>query len=136
MKSSDDIIGAVEKVSFPDFGMTARAKIDTGATNGAMHCTKVRVIRDSKGRGVLSFTPFDHPKKRVETRNFFTKFVKSSNGSTEQRFFFNTNIKIGDTIYPITLSLADRTEMKFEVLIGKEFLKENQFLVDVSIENG
>ncbi|MCE7936237.1 hypothetical protein DYH10_00365 [Candidatus Saccharibacteria bacterium CPR2] len=136
MTTPKNIIGAVEKITFPDFGLSAVAKIDTGASTGAIHCTRVRVVRDSKGQGVLSFTPFDHSQKRVKTHNFFTKIVKSSNGQTENRFFFNTNIKVGDKIYPIILSLTDRTEMKFEVLIGKEFLKENNFLVDVSIENG
>jgi hypothetical protein len=50
----------------------------------------------------------------------------------QHRFFIHTNIIIKDETYKIELSLADRSVMKWPVLIGRRFLHNNDFLVDVN----
>jgi hypothetical protein len=42
-----------------------------------------------------------------------------------------TDIEVEGQKYPIILSLADRSAMKWPVLIGRRFLRKNHFLVDV-----
>lgn len=126
------IIGAFEKVSFPEFGMNEMvAKIDTGAYTGAIHCTKINEEETPDGI-LLHFSPFDHPEIVKTTDNFFIKHVKSSNGETEQRYFVDTQIVVNGETYPIVISLADRSGMKWPVLIGRRFMLNNNLLVDVN----
>jgi hypothetical protein len=125
-------IGTFAKVSFPEFGMSnVRAKVDTGAFTGALHTTKIHE-EDEDGVPILYFSPFDHPKMVYKTDNFERGIVKSSNGETAERYFIETNIEIQGKRYAITLTLADRSEMKWPVLIGRRFLHANEFIVDVS----
>lgn len=128
---SKKIISTFESVRFPDFigvgEMTA--KIDTGAYSGALHCTKIRVEETPTSR-VLHFSPFDHPETEIITKDFVTSHVRSSNGVNQNRYFINTHIVISGKKYEIALSLADRSEMKWPVLIGRKFLRKNNFLVD------
>lgn len=132
-KTNGKVLGTFEPVSFPAFAGIGKvmAKIDTGAYRGALHCTKIQVEKTPKGK-VLHFSPFDHPELDIYTSDFAVDYVKSSNGESQKRYFINTKIKVHGKIYPIALSLADRSEMKWPVLIGRKFLRNNNFLVDVS----
>jgi hypothetical protein len=128
------LVGSSEIVGFPAFDMfDVPAKIDTGADSGAIHCTTIeeKVI---KGKAVLQFSPFDHPEIKIVTTDFVIRKVRSSNGDAAKRYFIDTTIQIQGKQYPIHLSLADRSEMTWPVLIGKKFLCDQHFLVDVSKE--
>jgi hypothetical protein len=126
------VVGSFEPVFFPDFSKIGKvmAKIDTGAYTGALHCTKISE-EDTAGGKVLHFSPFDHPEVEITATDFAVKYVRSSNGDAQNRYFINTNITIQGQTYPIVLSLADRSEMKWPVLIGRRFLRKHNFLVDV-----
>lgn len=131
-KSQQRTIGSFETIVFPDFnGYEVIAKIDTGAYTGALHCTKIREEETENGP-VLHFSPFDHPEIEISLSEFAVNHVRSSNGKSESRYFIDTNIVIAGKKYPIVLSLADRSEMKWPVLIGRKFLRKNNFLVDVN----
>ncbi len=129
------VIGVFEKVSFPEFSMhDITAKIDTGAYSGALHCTKIREEVTDEGP-VLHFSPFDQPSVIKTTKEFYVRPVTSSNGTTEQRYFIDTEIVLGGDTYPILISLADRTELKWPVLIGRRFMQSNNLLVDANRRN-
>ncbi|MBX4199757.1 RimK/LysX family protein [Candidatus Saccharibacteria bacterium] len=129
---SQKIVGVFEKVSFPEFGMHELvAKIDTGAFTGALHATRIHV-EEEDGEQVLYFSPFDHPEEVHKTPNFELGIVKSSNGIMTERYFIETSIVLHGHRYAVTLSLADRSDMKWPVLIGRRFLRVNEFVVDVS----
>jgi hypothetical protein len=130
-----NIIGTFEQVGFPEFhNDTVTAKIDTGAYTGAIHCSSIeeRHVEDGK---VLVFSPLGTD-KTVQKDEFIIKYVRSSNGKRQKRYFIATHIVINDTVYDITLSLANRSEMKWPVLIGRRFLKKYNFLVDPNKVNG
>lgn len=57
--------------------------------------------------------------------------MKSSNGITEERVVIKQKIEIAGESHAIDLSLTNRAEMKYPVLLGRRFLKE-KFIVDVS----
>ncbi len=127
-----NIIKTFEYVDFPEYGMDrVMAKIDTGAFTGALHSTKVEEFFLDNIK-TLRFSPFDHPEIIITTSDYVTKKVKSSNGSSEHRFFITTDLKIKGETYKIELSLADRSDMKWPVLVGRRFLRKNKFLVDVN----
>ena len=136
-KDKKEIIGWVERVWFPEFDPAKKgvvAKIDTGADNGALHCTFERIVKDEEGKELLEFQPLNKKLPVVQTRRFKKIRVRSSNGTMEERHRIETVIKVKDKIYPIKLSLSDRSDMKYDVIIGWQFL-EKKFLVDVSLSN-
>jgi hypothetical protein len=124
-----NVLGAFEKVSFPEFGIkNVKAKIDTGAYTGALHCTSIQE-QDVEGGKKLLFLPLQSSSV-VEKDDFVIKYVRSSNGRREKRYFISTNIQIAGKDYDITLSLTNRSQMKWPVLIGRRFLKRHHFIVD------
>jgi hypothetical protein len=128
-------IGRREIVDFPDlrlFGLAA--KIDTGANTTALHCQHVRVEN-----GVLYFRLLDESHPEYDDREhrfekFEEKLIKSSFGQEEMRYVIRTKIKIGKRIIRSIISLSDRANMRYPVLIGRRLLK-NRFDVDVSLLN-
>ncbi|WP_363928600.1 RimK/LysX family protein [Winogradskyella sp.] len=59
---------------------------------------------------------------------------KKSNGIKENRYKIKTDLIFFGKTYKINLTLSTRDDIRFPVLIGRQFLK-NKFLVDVDIEN-
>ncbi|HUY53170.1 MAG TPA: RimK/LysX family protein [Candidatus Dormibacteraeota bacterium] len=127
-----NILGIFEIIDFPDFGINSvKAKIDTGAYSGAFHCTKIKEVDTPDGKE-LHFSPFDSPQCDIRTKEYTSKHVKSSNGVKQERYFIITKVNIAGKNYQTMLSLADRTSMKWPVLIGRRFLSNYNFLVDVN----
>ena len=133
MKQQPKTVGSFEPVMFPAFKSVGKitAKIDTGAYTGSLHCTKIREEKNGDDR-VLYFSPFDQPEIEIAATEFSLRYVRSSNGKGQNRYFIQTTIEIQGETYPIVLSLADRSEMKWPVLIGRKFLRKYNFLVDVN----
>ncbi len=136
-KSSEDkIIGRLEHVDFPEWNISGlEAKIDTGAYTSSLHCHHVEQF-DSNGIPMVRFYLLDpdHPEyeqKPYSCRMKSLRKVKSSNGLIEERFSIKTTIRLSAKIYPIELTLADRTNMRYPVLLGRKFIQK-RFIVDVS----
>ena len=107
------------------------AKVDTGAYRSSLHCRKVEeVVVD--GRKVLRVR-FQIGRKRPtrEFKKYTRTVVRSSNGSTEDRYVIQTRIRLGNKRYKASFTLSDRSEMKHPVLLGRKFIS-GKFLVDVS----
>ncbi len=128
------LIGRLEKVEFPDWGLTnLDAKIDTGAYTSSLHCHYIEPDPDGKN---VKFSLLDptHPEyeKKVFIRPILDKRdIKSSNGESELRSVVASNIVISGMQFPIELSLTDRSQMKYPVLLGRKFIR-GRFLIDVS----
>ncbi|HAN78493.1 MAG TPA: peptidase [Bacteroidales bacterium] len=130
------IIGRSDKIDFPMLKLKEiDVKIDTGAYTSSIHCVNFEK-KKLKGKIVLKCNFLDpehslyHGKEFV-FEEFSTTTVKSSNGVAEERYKIKTEIKIFGKKYPILLTLAERTDMRFPVLLGRNFLKK-KFIVDVS----
>ena len=129
-------IGRKDKVDFPELGFkNIDIKMDTGAFTSAIHCRKIE-IRVIEEKNVLFFTLLDpshsqYDNRQYSTEKFFEKKIKNSFGSSENRFIINTDIMVFGKIYPIELSLSERGEMRFPILIGRRFLM-GKFVVDSS----
>lgn len=128
------MVGRLEHVSFPDWNLNdLDAKIDTGAYTSSLHCHHIEMDPQRK---TVSFYLLDPSHPEYENRKFQSRIrdirsIRSSNGLIEERVIITTKIELGGKLYPIELSLTDRTDMKYPVLIGRRFLKK-RFIVDVS----
>ena len=132
-------IGRIDKADFPEFHLrNINIKVDTGAYTSSIHCHDIKEIEIDDEK-FIEFELLDpsNPKynnKLFRFKNFKRKDIKSSFGNVEQRFIIKTSIVIFDEEYPIELSLSDRNDMKFPILLGRKFLKK-RFLVDTSLKN-
>ena len=132
---SKKIIGRVDKVDFPNLGLyNIDVKIDTGAYTSAIHCSEI-VIENNSLRCIFNS---DVHQNFGETEIVFDTFaltnVKSSNGFKENRYKVKSEVVFFGKTYKINLTLSTRDDMKFPVLIGRQFLKQ-KFMVDVDLEN-
>jgi len=124
------IIGRREYVNFPLFNIThVEAKIDTGAYTCAIDCNHIE-LKTEEGKKILSFRLFNHQLYSVE--EFTQKKIKNSFGEMEERYVIKTLISIGRKKIKTTISLSDRGNMRYPVLIGRRLLK-GKFIVDVNL---
>jgi hypothetical protein len=129
------VMGAFEPVNFPEFGPGfVKAKVDTGAYTGALHCALIEERTSDEGK-MLAFRPLEGRLEIIKDE-FVVKYVRSSNGKREKRYFVTTTIMIQGCVSPITLSLTDRSDMRWQVLIGRRFLQKQGFLIDPKRTNG
>lgn len=127
-------LGRKDKADFPELGLeNIDIKMDTGAYTSAIHCHQI-MIKEVDGKEVLCFTLLDpshaqYNHKEYTTEKYREKLIKSSFGSSEKRFIIETDIELFGAKFPIELSLSERGEMKFPILIGRKFLM-GAFVVD------
>ena len=129
------IIGDKELISILDLELyDLDAKIDTGADSNALHCDDIFIDNEN----IVHFKLLDkvHPAyhgKKMAIPLYKMKKVRSSNGEFQKRASIRVKVEFFGKKYMTVISLADRSDMKFPMLIGKKFLA-NKFLVDVSKE--
>lgn len=130
------IIGRIEQIDLPEWELyNIEAKIDTGAYSSSLHCHHIEeYIKDGKPFVRFNILDPEHPhynEQLFELPLTDKREVKSSNGSSEIRFFVKTTMILFREKHKIEFSLTDRSEMKYPVLLGRKALK-NKYLVDVS----
>ncbi|PVW15305.1 ATP-dependent zinc protease family protein [Marixanthomonas spongiae] len=128
-------IGRIDKADFPKLELEdIEVKIDTGAFTSSIHCTDVTVENDYLK---CRFLDEEHPQyhnKEFIFDEYDVKVVKSSNGEAQTRYRIHTEIVLFGKKHPIFLTLSDRKEMKFPVLLGRNFLTK-KFVVDINKTN-
>ena len=133
--SQKKIIGKREIVSILDLELfDLDVKIDTGADSNSLHCDDIYIDDEN----FVHFTLLDkiHPAyhtKKIKMPLYKIKKVKSSNGTIQIRASIKVDILFFNKRYTTVISLTNRSDMKYPMLIGRKFLA-NRFLVDVSQE--
>lgn len=129
------IVGRREKVNFFALGLkNIDAKIDTGAYTSSIHCASIQEIDNKLYCKFIDTSEGVRQIRELVFDSYNIAVVKSSNGITELRYQIITTVQFGEKEYAIELTLTDRAEMKYPVLIGRKFLKK-KFIVDVSLIN-
>jgi len=123
------LIGRREYVNFPLLNITkVEAKIDTGAYTCAIHCKNI-IYHQSENKPYLLVQFLDNTVHQIH--EFTKKKIKNSFGEMEERYIIKTLIVIGRKKINTTISLSDRGNMRYPVLIGRKLLK-GKFIVDVN----
>lgn len=134
------IIGRRSVAALPDLGIAhAVAKIDTGAYNSSLHATNIHVEDDGTGASELVFdidlsthlqTAADT--RTVRTKDYAIRRVRSSNGVDQNRYSIKTNVTLEGRTFMATLTLSDRSHMRYPLLIGRRLLR-SRFIVNVEL---
>jgi hypothetical protein len=131
--TSKIIIGRLERVDIPKWDLYGlEAKIDTGAYTSSFHCHHIQVVDCNSMVEFKLLDPSheDYNHRTLEMPIYDTKKVKSSNGISEERIIVRATIVLAEVEIETRLSLTDRSEMRYPLLIGRSSLKR-RFLVDV-----
>lgn len=128
------VIGWREWVALPDLGITSiKAKVDTGARSSSLHAFDVEPFVKG-GEDWVRFRV--HPAQRntkktvkTEAKVLEMRSVRSSSGKASIRPVIVTNVTLLDETWPVELTLANRDEMGFRMLLGREAFRK-KFLVD------
>jgi hypothetical protein len=135
------IIGWREWLALPELQVPAiKAKIDTGARTSALHAFFVEPFT-REGRQMVRFGV--HPlQKRLDVEIFCEAPVKDfrevsdSGGHREMRYVIETTILIGDLPRQIEMTLTNRDNMKFRMLLGRTAMEGLQVIPDQSYLTG
>jgi hypothetical protein len=135
MNKDMKLLGRAERIDFPDLGLSNQmSKIDTGAYTSSIDCESTEVV-DRNGKQVLEVVLL-RPEREGYTGNklviedFDRTEIKNSNGAQE-RFIIFANVVINGETLRGRFSLADRSILRYPVLIGRKLLHEGRFVVDV-----
>ncbi|NCO01111.1 MAG: clan AA aspartic protease [Epsilonproteobacteria bacterium] len=129
------VVGRKELISIIDLELfDIDAKVDTGADSNALHCDDIFIDADNFVHFMLldKVHPSYHGKKMVMPL-YKVKKVKSSNGVVQERASIKVDVEFFGKRYKTVVSLTDRSDMQYPMLIGRKFLS-GKFLVDVSQE--
>ena len=130
------IIGRLESIALPELGIdNLEVRVDTGAKTSSLH---VDNIKKSVVEGVHQVTFDIHPDAhnvdrivRCTAPISDMRKVKSSNGTSEQRYVIETTIMLGSESWVIEITLTDRSDMSYLMLFGREAIS-TKFLIDPS----
>ncbi|MBC7525613.1 MAG: 30S ribosomal protein S6--L-glutamate ligase [Flavobacterium sp.] len=134
MQDNKIILGSEEWCSFPELGIPAiKARVDSGAKTSALHAINIAPFqKDGINWVKFDINPIQNNLKTVihcEALLVDKRIVKSSSGFREQRYVIQTNLKIGNEIWAIEMTLTNRDSMGFRMLLGREAMS-GRILVD------
>lgn len=135
--SADTVVGWREWVRMSRLGVPwIKAKIDTGAKTSALHAFDLEGF-DRDGHAWVRFAvhPWqvsDRDSVRLELPVHDRRPVRSSSGHVEERFVVRMPMSLARRRITAEVSLTDRDEMGFRMLVGREALAQG-FLVDSRI---
>ncbi len=126
-------IGRHVIIDLPELNsFNVEAKVDTGAFRTVIHCNAWKEVTiDGENFLQATFDLNNEGPKTILFRDYFQKEFKSSFGEREKRYCVKTTIRIGKKKIRSSVSITDRSDMRFQVLLGRKTLLR-KFLVDVS----
>jgi hypothetical protein len=135
-KKQPQLVGWREWVGLPGLGISSiKAKVDTGARTSALHAYYVTPFeRDGKAWVKFGLHPLQQDSLtciECEAPVKDVRVVTDSGGHAEERVVIDTPLLINGVSINIELTLTDRENMRFRMLLGRSALKQG-FWVDSS----
>ena len=123
------VVGWRELVSLPELGLAGiPAKIDTGARTSSLHAHVLDDFQRDGERFVRFAVDWGGVRHHCEAVHVDLRGITSSNGESQERFVIKTPLSIGSLMFRAEISLADRSQMQFPMLIGRTALRRRMMV--------
>ena len=117
-------LGWREWVALPDLDIPRlKVKVDTGARTSCLHTFRTEPYTENGERRVRFWV---HPVQNnlhhvveCDAAVLDERTVSDSGGHRELRLVINTRVVLGDTIWPVEMTLTNRDSMRFRMLLGR-----------------
>lgn len=134
------VIGATTVVTEISTGVPLPARVDTGATSCSIHCEAIEIEdahpdpKQNIGKPVRFLVKHGNSEgKWVESK--IVDHVKVRTAEREdERYKVKLQLRWEDMEKKVLATLNDRQKMKYPVLLGRNFLRDD-FLVNVSVDD-
>ncbi len=118
-------VGVLELCNLPELEIShLHMRVDTGAKTSSLHVDNLQDFKRNGERWVsFDIHPDFHNVDMIVRREAKVKArrkIKSSNASKERRIVIETPIQMGEQQWMIELTLTDRSEMTYLMLLGRE----------------
>ncbi len=123
------VLGWREWVGLPDWGISAiKAKVDTGARTSSLHALDAEPFA-LKGAPFVRFLLLPVQRSLAMTQEIVApvvdrRRVKSSTGQAQDRIVIRLALQLGPRLVETEATLANRRDMKFRMLLGRNSLQE------------
>lgn len=136
MKKIDNklLVGSLETCDLPNLKITElHMRVDTGAQTSSLHVDNIEEFEKNDELWVrFDIHPDIHNVQTIVRREARVKgqrHIKSSNATRQKRCVIDTLIRLGDQEWIIELTLTDRSEMSYLMLLGRQAMN-GRLLVD------
>ncbi|MBT0586465.1 ATP-dependent zinc protease family protein [Alteromonas oceanisediminis] len=122
---SKHLVGALELCDLPDLSIEGlNIRVDTGAATSSLHVDNIDEIeRDGQMWVSFDIHPNIHNVDEIvrrEAKVSDIRKIKSSTATRERRYVIETPIVLAGMTWEIQLTLTDRSEMTYLMLLGRE----------------
>ena len=127
-------IGEIEWAFVEPGNVVLEARIDTGAETSSIHAEDIQLIEKDGKRWVrFSLTPPETNVKIPLERRLHRRILvkQKAEGEQDRRYVVRMWVTLGDSRIWLDVSLSDRDDFEFPLLIGRNMLMDN-FIVDIS----
>jgi hypothetical protein len=135
------IIGATATVEEVKTDLLFKARVDTGATTSSLHIEdyvikdEAEKMVDNVGRKIrFRIKSHDGESKWMESKIAKVSLVKTT-ADLEQRYKVPLTLRVHKVQKRVLVTLNDRSQMKYPMLLGRNFLT-GDFVVDVDSKKG
>ena len=132
-------IGATTMVTEVTTGLPFPARVDTGATSCSIHCEEIKIKdaspdpKDNVGKAArILIRNSDGEQQWVKTKIAQHVVVRTSH-KDDERYKVSLKLRWQDVEKKVLVTLNDRNNMKYPILLGRNFLR-GDFLVDVNLD--
>lgn len=131
------LVGWREWFALPELNIDRiKAKIDTGARTSALHAFFVEPFEEA-GQKMVRFGVHPLPKQphiEMICQSLIKDFrqVRDSGGHEEMRYVIETPIKLGEHVWLAEMTLTNRDNMKFRMLLGRTAMRGMAVMPDQS----
>lgn len=119
-------------MGLPKLGITTvRAKIDTGARTSALHAVDIETfVKDDVQLVSFQVPSATQPKHaRCTYPVLDQREIKNTSGIKEKRIIIKTTLVFGERHWQVELSLADRENMGFDLILGRTAIRDHNLVV-------
>ena len=127
------IAGWVEKVRIDHHEFDVKAKLDTGARTSSINSRNIKSFKKDGERWVrftLVLTDSKDNKHEIEMEKPRSRRtnIKNHNGEHDKRYVVDFEVCFNGRKFLTEFTLADRREYIYDVLLGRQFLKQTAII--------